>query len=64
MALHKLRVGHDVGHVHLKSWGWHFWLVQLRSGSWMDLRAGMKRQHAGVLLLVLIVTSGGADRNG
>jgi hypothetical protein len=64
MALHKSRVGHNVGHVHLKSRGWHFWLVQLRSSSWMDLRAGVKRQCAGVLLLVLVVASGGADGNG
>jgi hypothetical protein len=42
MALHELGVGRDVGHVHPKSWGWLFWLVQLRSGGQMDLRADVK----------------------
>jgi hypothetical protein len=55
MALHELGVGRDVGHVHPKGWGWLFWLVQLRSGGQMDLRADVKRRHAGALVLVLVV---------
>src|SRR5260221_982626 len=62
MALHELGVGCDVGRVRPTSWGWLFWLVQLRSGGWVDLRAGIERQCAGVL--VLVVACSGADGNG
>src|SRR5260221_14364800 len=66
MALHKLGVGRDEGRVHPTSWGWFFWLVQLRSGGRMDLRAGIERRRACafVLVLVLVVVCGGADKNG
>src|SRR5712691_1142742 len=66
MALHKLGVGRDEGRVRPTSWGWLFWLVQLRSGGRMDLRAGIERRRACalVLVLVLVVACGGADGNG
>ena len=68
MALHKLGVGRDEGRVRPTSWGWLFWLVQLRSGGRMDLRAGVERRRACalvlVLVLVLVVACDGADGNG
>ena len=40
------------------------WLVQLRSGGQMDLRAGVERRRASALMLIHVVACGSADENG
>jgi len=62
----RLRVGGGECCVYARCWGWLFWLVQMRCNEGRDLKTGIKRQHAGALVLQFIVacSGGGAVANG